>query len=263
MINGHLSSFSSIQSEFSSWSPSLLLALCPAEEKYNSYKSAHICVLDTYKIANGVYHVPNLIHVGLVREGRRSKPTGEFAMPYPEEYLVHGVVLGLAYVALSFDKIRDDLLKVYPVIRGNQGWGYDIREAMFSPRYLPVNIIDEHVKLLKSIAKRFDRPELFFPLTVSFICLMKRFGLDYNAQQLLRSPDFPFYKGSLRSIVTHMDLTDNWLVNDHQYTGIMSEVKQAKIMMRALIWSKYGKGGRTTETALAAAMETAHINAGI
>jgi hypothetical protein len=241
-INGHLSSFSSIRSEFSSWSQSLLLVLCLAEEKYNSYKSAHVCFLDTYKIANGVYHVLTLIPIRLIGEGRRGKPTGEFAMPYSEEYLVYGAVSEPAYVALSFDQIRDDLLKVYPLIRGNQSWGHDIREAMFSPMYLPVNIIDEHIRLLKTRAKRFDRPELVFPLTMSFICLVKRFGLDYNAQRLLRSPGFRFYKASLRSIVTHMDLTDNWLVNDHQYTGIMSEVKQAKIMMRALIWSKYGRG---------------------
>lgn len=244
MINGHIDTDCDIRLEFSSWSPSLLIVLCIAELIDHRQQSAHICVLDTYKIRNGVYHFPNLIHAGLVTGKLRGKPVGGFTAPYPEEYLVHGVVSGPAYVALPYDKVREDLYKVYPVIRNNHQWGFNIRCAAFALGYQPVKITDKHVKLLKSIAKGFDRPELVYPLTVYLICMTKRFNLKYTTQDLLRSPDFAFYGESLRSIVTHTDLTDNWLVNDHQFTEEMLDVKHTKAMMRALIWRKYGRGKR-------------------
>jgi hypothetical protein len=113
--------------------------------------------------------------------------------------------------------------------------------------------------LLKGIARRFDRPELVYPLTISLICLVKRFGLDYNTQQLFSSVEFSFYAKSLRSIIAHMDLTYHWPVSDHQFTGSMPEVKYTKTMMRALVWSKYGRAKRAGSRDLAGLLESIHI----
>ena len=236
-----------------------MLVLCYAEEKYNSRKSAHVCVVDTYKILNGVYHVPNLIHVGLASGDRRIRPLGGFAKLFPEEYLVHGVVSGAGYVALSYGEIRADLIKVYPEIRNNMAWGYDVCVVKFAREFPPVEMTEEHIRLLKGIAQRFDRPELVYPLTISLICLVKRFDLDYTTRQLFNSPEFAFYARPLRRIIAHMDLTDHWLVNDLQFTGSMPEVKHTKTTMRALVRSKYGRGKKAALRNLAALLESTHI----
>jgi hypothetical protein len=96
MIDGYIGTSPGIRSKFSSQSPSLLLVLCYAEVRCNNRRSAHVCVVDTYKMLNGVCHVPILIHVGLASGARRTRPLGGFAKPFLEEYLVHGVVSGAA-----------------------------------------------------------------------------------------------------------------------------------------------------------------------
>jgi hypothetical protein len=259
MINGHIYTETSIQSEFSSWSPSLLLVLCYAEQKFVRHQSAHVCVIDTYNMRNGVYHVPVLIQMGLARRRRRDISTWK---PYPQEYLVHGIVSGKGYTALSYDKIRNNLLKVYPEIRNNEDWGGNLRATRFAPSFAPVEITSAHVELLKGIAESFGLRKLVFPLTVSLVCLVKRFNLDYTAEELYSSAGFKPYVQSLKSITTHMDVDENWLVNDYQWIGDMTEVKHTKKMMLALVWSKFGRGKRLDVEALAAQFESTHIHGG-
>jgi hypothetical protein len=260
MINGHIHTTKDIQSEFSSWTPSLLLVLCYAEQKFVQHESAHVCVIDTYKIRNGVFHVPTLINVGLARKGRRRVIlSGD---PFREEYLVHGVVSGKGYHALSYGKIRRDLLKVYPEIRNNMDWGYALRRSKFDPSFATVKITSVHIELLKGIAESFGPREIVFPLTISLVCLVKRFNLDYTAAELCGSPEFKTYVQALKSITTHIDVDENWLVHNHQWIGRMTEVKHTKMMMQALIWSKFGRGKRSGVDALAAQLESTQIHGG-
>lgn len=259
MINGHLFGHSYIQSEFSSWAPSLLLVLCYAEQKFVQHESAHVCVIDTYKIRNGVFHVPILINVGLARRGHRKISP---CKPYPEEYLVHGVVSGKGYHALSYGKIRKDLLKVYPEIRNNMDWGRELSKIKFAPSFPTVEITSVHIELLKGIAETFGKGEMVFPLTISLVCLVKRFNLGYTAEELCSSPEFKPYVQALKSITTHIDVNEHWLVNDYQWIGSMKEVAHTKKMMRALVWSKFGRGKRSGVDALAAQLELAQIRGG-
>lgn len=222
MINGHIQTSPWIRPEFCSCSPSLLIVLCLAEQKYKeNHKSAHVCVIDTYNIQNGVYHVPNLIYVGLFTGERRLRPLWWVGglMLYPEECLVHGVMSGPAFVALLYGKIRDDILKVCPAIRNTWTWGQDIRNARVDAKFPPIKISEKHVGLLMSISRRLNRPAPVYPLTVSLVCLVKRFDLGYNTEQLLESPGFAFYTKLLKPIIAHTDVTEKWLVNDLQWTG--------------------------------------------
>ena len=260
MINGHIYTKKDIQSEFSSWSPSFLLVLCYAEQKFVKYQSAHVCVVDTYKIRNGVFHVPILINVGLVRRGHRQEISSY--QPFPEEYLVHGVVSGEGYNALSYGKIRHDLLEVYPEIRNNKDWGSALRDIKFDHSFANVKITSLHIKLLKGIAESFGPREMVFPLTISLVCLVKRFNLDYSAAELCGSPEFKTYVQELKSITTHIGVDEHWLVHDHQWIGRMKEVKHTKVMMQALIWSKFGRGKRSGVDALAAQLESTQIHGG-
>ena len=83
-----------IYSEFSSWSASVLAIFCYADKMHrknppSTQGTSHIFVVDTEKISNSTYMVPDLLLVGLEEHGDREDLT-----LFPFEYLAHGIVEG-------------------------------------------------------------------------------------------------------------------------------------------------------------------------
>ena len=231
-----------MRSEFSSWTPSLLLAICYTEQKFIDEHSAHICVIDTYKMRNGVYHVPDLFYVGLANA--RVDSPGRWS-DFPEEYLVHGIVSGEGYIAVPYAKIRAGLLKVYPWLSNNRSWGYDVRLDNFAQEAAAIDLSPSHLMLLKKIAGRFTRVIPEFPMLISLICLTKRFTLGCEAKDLVGIPEFSNFAMGLRRIIHQYGVEEHWITTDEQYIGQLVEVEHTKTMMRAMIWTKFGRGQRS------------------
>lgn len=116
-------------SEFSSWSPSLLLVLCYAESLYqlSSKVSSHVCIIDTEKVTNSAYSVPDIFEVGLTDSKQRG-------LCLSLEYLLHGVIKGAGSVALEWSTIRSSVFLMHPEIRDCYAmWGHVLRVQYFHP----------------------------------------------------------------------------------------------------------------------------------
>ncbi|KAH0289407.1 hypothetical protein KCU62_g4381, partial [Aureobasidium sp. EXF-3399] len=201
--------------------------------------SVHVAIIDTEELAktNTAFHVPAL--------GKIIHTIDE----YEEEYLVHGVIEGEFYKAVSYRKLCDlGLLKQLPTLNRD---GVDPFNTL-NIRAFPgdeVNYTIDELRLLRKIALPYG--EYFsLPMAIVLFCCKKRPGywskisttdLETIIKVLGGWNEIPLDWASSRSLFSKNIYPANWDAN-----------KQVQNLMHALFSHCYGKGARGNEARYAA-----------
>jgi hypothetical protein len=146
-----------IYSEFSSWSASVLAIFCYADKMHrknppSTQDTSLICVVDTEKISDSTYMVPDLLLIGLKEHGDR-----EYLTLFPFETLARGIVEGPGLVVHEWSAMREAVLSIYPEILRTKTtfrFGRDVRELFSRPRIMPSSA---QFQLFRAVAKRFGQ----------------------------------------------------------------------------------------------------------
>lgn len=238
----HLSGIG-VQTEFSSWSHSPYFAFHYAHQR-RQHGTVHVAIIDTEELAktNPAFHVPVLGE--LLGTGYR----------FEEEYLVHGVIEGDFYKAVSYRELCNlGLLKQLPALNKNNIDPFDTG----SIRALPGNEEDYTTDELRQLRKiAFPYGDYFsLPMAIVLFCCKKRPGywtkistsdLETIIKVLGGWNEIPLGWASSRSLFSKNIYPANWDAN-----------KQVQNLMHALYTHCYGKGARGNE-----ARYTARIKAG-
>lgn len=224
--------------EFSSWSASPRFAFHYAT---SSRESAYIAVIDTQGLqkdnGNAMFHVPALQSIF----GRPAARRDSFYGMYNWEYLVHGVIEGRHYKAVSFRSLCDaGLTEHLPALKGFvHAWGDD----MFPLPPLIVSFSKGELQDLDNIA-RFFGSDMRAAITIALFCCKKRtgFGTELREDEL---NEIVQYLGGPNN-VPH-DWYDSLLRNGI-YDPRYEDNKQMVNVMRALSAYCWGKHARARFT---------------
>jgi hypothetical protein len=236
---GHLHTKSNMVTEFSSWSASPRFVFHYA----TTYReSAYIAVIDTQglqtddKNENIMFHVPALQPIFGLPAARRNSQYET----YNWEYLVHGVVQGKHYKAVSFKSLcSNGLTNHLPALKGLvYPWG----SSMFK---LPGTIVPVTIKELQELARIAmlfkSEPEMCAALTIALFCCKKRTKMGTVFEQ-----------NELEEIVKHLggrnnvpyDWCESPLLRNGIYDPRYQDNEQMVNVMRALSTYCWGKGAR-------------------
>lgn len=223
----HLRGRCHMVSEFSSWSASPRFVLHYVTKHRDT---AHVAVIDTQGLQTGgmnvMFHVPALQSIFGIPAARR----GSFYGKYNWEYLVHGVVEGKHYRAVSLQSLcANGLTNHLPALKEFvHAWGHD----MFNLSGVSMPVTTRELQELTKLAKRFRAdPEMCAALTIAFFCCKKRNEMGTT-----------FTKNELDDIVQYLGGRDNipydWCdslflcsdIYDHRY----QDNEQMVNVMRAL-----------------------------
>lgn len=231
-ISYHLSGETDFQSEFSSWSHSPYFVFYYANRR-SHYGTVHIAIIDTEELAktNPAFHVPVLGEI--IGTNKR----------YEEEYLVHGVIEGDFYKAVSYRRLCDlGLLEQLPGLKDNIN-PFNIG----SIRALPgdeVNYTTDELRQLRKLALPYG-DYFSLPMAIVLFCCKKRPGywskisisdLEAIIKVLGGWNEIPLDWASSRSLFSKNIYPPNWDAN-----------KQVQNLMHALYTHCYGKGARGNE----------------
>lgn len=234
---GHLHGHRSPISEFSSWSASPRFVFRYATQKRTS---AHIAVIDTQGLQadgkNVMFHVPALQPIFGIPAARRHSSYNQ----YNWEYLVHGVVEGKHYRAVSFQSLCSNGLTTHqPVLNGVvPAWGagkFNLPESI-------APITSQELQELAKIAKLFEaESEMCAGLLIALLCCKKRTemgtGLEKNELDELVQ-----YLGGRNNIP--YDSCNSLLLHGGIYDPRYQDNEQMVNVMRALSSHCWGKGAR-------------------
>lgn len=234
---GHLHGHHSPISEFSSWSASPRFVFNYATSKRTS---AHIAVIDTQGLQasgkNVMFHVPALQPIFELPAARR----GSYYETYNWEYLVHGVVEGKHYKAVSFQSLCSNGLTTHlPELKGYvDAWGADI---FWVPGSI-VPVTSQELQGLVKLAKLFGaETDMCAALTIALLCCKKRteMGTRLTQDEL---EEIVQYLGGRNKIP--YDWCDSLLLRGGIYDPLFKDNKQMVNIMRALSNHCWGKGAR-------------------
>lgn len=232
----HLRNAKNILSEFSSWSASPRFALSYATMHRSS---SFIAIIDTEEVQkndnNGIFHVPALQQVF----GTAASMRGAIYGTYDWEYLVHGVIEGKHYQAVSFKTLCDHgLIKQLPELSDYvHAWGPYMRDL--PPLVVPYT--KKELQELNKIAQLLP-PGFRAAFTIALFCCKRRtsFGADLKENELSEIVDalggrskVPLDWNGSRSVVC-----------DGIYDPRFQDNQQMVIVMRALSAHCWGKGAR-------------------
>ncbi|KAG9944113.1 hypothetical protein KCU85_g8241, partial [Aureobasidium melanogenum] len=154
-----------VLTEFSSWSHSPYFAFYCAHQSKSS-GAVHVAIIDTEELAKShpAFHVPAL-----------GKILGSGGYDYEEEYLIHGVIEGQFYKAVSYDKLCElGLLKHIPALSTNNFSPFDVRSIRVIPGEEADYTIDE-LRQLRTIALSYG-DTFSLPMAIVLFCCKKRPG---------------------------------------------------------------------------------------
>ncbi|KAG9544180.1 hypothetical protein KCU71_g17994, partial [Aureobasidium melanogenum] len=231
-----------VLTEFSSWSHSPYFAFYYAHRRKSS-GSVHVAIIDTEELAksNPAFHVPAL-----------GKILGRGDYDYEEEYLIHGVIEGQFYKAVSYDKLCElDLLKHLPALSSNTINPFDVRRIRAIPGD-EINYTIDELRQLRSIALSYG-DTFSLPMAIVLFCCKKRPGywsqlstsdLETIIKVLGGWKEIPQDWSSSRSVFSKTVYPANWDANT-----------QVQNLMHALYTHCYGRGARGNEARYAAKNE--------
>ncbi|KAG9848204.1 hypothetical protein KCU98_g6393, partial [Aureobasidium melanogenum] len=224
-----------VDTEFSSWSasPRFVLHYATSERE-----SAYVAVIDTSGLrestGNSMFHVPALAPIF---EDPIPGRCPKYAL-YDWEYLVHGVIEGRHYKAVSFQSLCDaGLTNHLPPLREYvNAWGSD----KFPLPELIVPFSKGELDDLDRIAELFGpRSQMRTAITITLFCCKKRAGFGTELRE-----------DELKEIVQHLggrnNVDDDWcasLWND-VYDPRYEDNKQMVNVMRAVSTYCWGRGAR-------------------
>lgn len=234
---GHLHGLCSPISEFSSWSASPRFVFHYATSKRTS---AHIAVIDTQGLQasgkNVMFHVPALQPIFGIPAARRYSSYKQ----YNWEYLVHGVVEGKHYKAVSFQSLCSNGLTTHlPALKGVvHAWASDLFHL--SGSIAPIT--SQELQELAKIAKLFGaESDMFAGLMIALLCCKKRTGMGtgLNKNEL---DELLQYLGGRDRIP--YDWCDSLLLRGGIYDPRYEDNEQMVNVMRSLSNYCWGKGAR-------------------
>ncbi|KEQ66218.1 uncharacterized protein M437DRAFT_80715 [Aureobasidium melanogenum CBS 110374] len=214
-----------VLTEFSSWSHSPYFAFYYAHQCRSS-GAVHVAIIDTEELAksNPAFHVPAL-----------GKILGSGGYDYEEEYLIHGVIEGQFYKAVSYDKLCESgLLKHLPALSTNNFSPFDVRSVRVIPGEEADYTIDE-LRQLRTIALSYG-DTFSLPMAITIIKVLGGWK------------EIPQDWCSSRSVFSKTVYPANWDAN-----------RQVQNLMLALYTHCYGRGARGNEARYAAKNEDAEV----
>jgi hypothetical protein len=233
----HLHGECHVVSEFSSWSASPRFVLHYAAKHKDT---AHVAVIDTHGLqtdgTNVMFHVPALQPIFGIPAARR----GSFYGRYNWDYLVHGVVEGKHYKAVSFQSLcSNGLTDHLPALKQSvNAWGAD----KFNLPDLVVSVTIRELQGLAKLAKLFESdPEMCAALTIALFCCKKRnkMGTAFTKNEL---DDIVQYLGGRENVP--YDWCDSLFLRGDIYDPRYQDNEQMVNVMRALSNHCWGKGAR-------------------
>ncbi|KAG9683560.1 hypothetical protein KCU95_g13533, partial [Aureobasidium melanogenum] len=209
--------------------------------------AVHVAIIDTEELAmsNPAFHVPAL-----------GKILGSGGYDYEEEYLIHGVIEGQFYKAVSYDKLCElGLLKHLPALSTNIFSPFDVRSVRVIPGEETDYTIDE-LRQLRTIALSYG-DTFSSPMAIVLFCCKKRPGywsqlntsdLETIIKVLGGWKEIPQDWCASRSVFSKTVYPANWDAN-----------RQVQNLMLALYTHCYGRGARGNEARYAAKNEDAEV----
>lgn len=228
--------------EFSSWaaSPRFVLRYALSHQHHD----AHIAIIDTEELSNSMFHVPALD--GILRPGK-----SPVFRPYHEEYLVHGVVTGDSYKAVSLKSLLSaglaTQLSTVNKKSGAHTW------AALAPRMSKtepvIKVTEQGARAMRDVGKLYG-PKFYIPFTIGLICLKKRSNSSWE--------DIGEIEAAMILRVLHRKDFPDWsdspgIVADSLYVKYFEDNSQMYHLMRALHNQAFGKGARARAAAVIAA----------
>ena len=243
MLNSHTWTWKILHTEFSSWSPSLILVLMYAAYIKRKDGNARVCVLDTSQAHNDIYYVQDLFRAA-------GKPAVDLKH-LPHEILVHGRVCGDCYTAVPFDELALDVFKVYPAMRTSfmrenlkdlDKWGDSLRTIYWRDTGKPhYENIAKAVGACKIVAEKLagglkiaELDQIVLQLAVAFLCLRRRWS-DSTIQRGLRASTVQKIIKGLDGLAIRWELLeDSKIMENVLLENGTPEVKQMTQMLRSL-----------------------------
>ncbi|KAG9513587.1 hypothetical protein KCV07_g8646, partial [Aureobasidium melanogenum] len=233
----HLHTKNNFVTEFSSWSASPRFVFHYATSRR---ETACIAIIDTQGLqmdnGNAMFHVPALQSIF----GHPAARRGSSYEMYNWEYLVHGVVEGEHYKAVSFRSLCDaGLIEHLPALKEVvHAWGSN----MYSLPPLTVPFSKGELQDLDKIARLFgSESETRAAITIALFCCKKRtnLGTELKEDEL---KEIVQYLGG-RNNVPH-DWCDSLLLCNGIYDPRYEDNKQMVNVMRAVSTYCWGKRAR-------------------
>lgn len=222
MINDHINGLTPLQSQFSSWAASLIVAV----EFWSQHRDpeARMSIIDTRKYPKtGIYHVLNLQHVGLAERS------------YIHEYLVHGVVEGgpgSGYKSIPWtETISDDFDVLVPYT--SSYWLVNYIKPLSQDQSISP-LTKEEIQAAIRIALKFG-PKFIVPLTASLLSHKPRswrLPQSSSASQDVRAI-YEALKDHLSTEIENYSQVTN-VATDAVYTLLYEEIHQMNILLQLL-----------------------------
>ena len=244
MLLAHVCGRTFPSTEFSSWSPSLVLVLCWANWQYKYDSSAWIAILDTHATPNVIFSVIDVQHV-------RSIGDIESDDHASLEYMVHGKIQGPHYRCVRFGDIRNAVGQVYPrllaTVRNRDAFGDKLRTYWFRNPSFNAGRNDAHdLYRLKAIAQtmanRAGQQDLVVPLTAALFCIYPRPDRLWN--NIAVSDAARIAQVTAHLYVDQTYCRDPGVLAEVVETRHIPEVGQMIRLLRALVNYQWGRGAR-------------------
>ncbi|KAK3680368.1 hypothetical protein LTR37_021294 [Vermiconidia calcicola] len=226
----HLTSKSTVVSQFSSWASSLNVALGFSHPIGKSY----ISIIDTQMLGhrNVIIHVPALRRAVGVPDGA-----------YDHEYLAHGIISGPAHKAVPLQVFLNNGLSRWTPMLEHSG---EERCNGRTNRHPPITAID--MKRATRIGTKYG-DDFAVPVTVAVLCARRRDACFWKCGNIRNL-------NSIARALSQFTVPQDWcedltILTNIVYTKGYGEVEQMIHLLEALLDYHHGKGARRRNTALA------------
>ncbi|KAH0361771.1 hypothetical protein KCU65_g8528, partial [Aureobasidium melanogenum] len=221
-----------VTTEFSSWSASPMFVLNYATDKP---ETAYIAVIDTLGLCadgrNSIFYVPALASV--FEDSDSSHWT--YFLRYDWEFLVHGVVEGIHYKAVSFKSLREAGLTVYlPQFQEGyeSAWEYN-RYKLHDPT-VPFTVQELH-ELVKMAELFGTQTQMRAAMLITLFCCKKRVGTGTELKE-------NELEEMVKCLGGRNNIPQGWC--QYTYDSCYEDTNQVVNVMRAVSTYCWGNGAR-------------------